>query len=227
MKRIIVAIDGPAGAGKGTVAKRLADHLNYIYIDTGAMYRAVALMSKRQGVDWEDESAVSAVAQEITIEFRYTPEGAIHTYINSNDETTAIRAHDISHGASVVGQYRAVRTALDEKQREMGENGGIVIEGRDIATSIFPNAEVKVYLTATPETRARRRMAELIAKTGEAIDFKTILTQTIERDERDANRLHSPLRKADDAIELYTDDLTIEQVVDKLIAIVKMKESAS
>jgi cytidylate kinase len=224
MKRIIVAIDGPAGAGKGTVAKRLAELLDYVYIDTGAMYRAVALVSKRQGVDWEDAASVAQVAQEIAIEFKFSPEGP-RFYIDGVDESSAIRAHDISNGASIVGQHEKVRLALDEKQQALGKNGGIVMEGRDITTRIFPEAEVKIFLTATPETRARRRMAELTAKTGEAIDFATILAETKERDERDSNRQHSPLRKADDAIEIYTDDLTIDEVVEKLLTIVRMREN--
>jgi cytidylate kinase len=215
----IVAIDGPAGAGKSSVSRLLARRLGFIFIDSGAMYRAVALISKRRNIDWADEAGVSTVAKNLSFTFLQTPNGT-RCIVNGLDETENLRSPDISQGSSIVAVYKDVRIALDKIQKDMGVNGGIVIEGRDIATTIFPNADVKIFLTATPETRTQRRIAELKAKTGEVLDYETTLAETKERDARDMNREHSPLRKAVDATEIYTDNHTIDEVVEKLASLV-------
>lgn len=214
----IIAIDGPAGAGKSTASKLLAKKLGYLYIDSGAMYRSVALIAKQQGVNWENETAISDIAEKMNFHFEDADNG-IRCIVNNADITDQLRTPDISHGSSVVAQYPKVRFAVDGIQRELGKSGGVVIEGRDVSTSVFPNADVKIFLTATPETRTRRRIAELQAKTGQTIDFEAELAKTKERDERDSTRIHSPLKKADDATEIYTDNMTMDEVVDRLISL--------
>lgn len=218
----IIAIDGPAGAGKSTASKLLAKKLDYIFIDTGAMYRAVALIAKRHNIDWQDEIGVSQVAEQIHISFQQTDHG-LRCIVNNIDETDSLRTPDISKGSSIVAVYKQVREALNQIQRDMGKEGGIVIEGRDIATSIFPNADIKVFLTATPETRTRRRIAEIKGKTGQELDYEQTLAETKERDDRDINREHSPLQKAPDAIEIYTDNMTMDEVVEKLASLAREK----
>ncbi len=190
-KTITIAIDGPAGAGKSTLARRLAERLGYLYIDTGAMYRAVALWAKRLGVSWDDAARLEQLARESCIEL--CSGGRVR--LNGEDVSEAIRDPDISEGASRVSAIPGVRRALVEKQQQMGREASVVMEGRDIGTVVFPEAEVKIYLDATPEERARRRMKDLAARGLEA-EFSRVLEEMKRRDERDSTRADSPLRQA-------------------------------
>jgi CMP/dCMP kinase len=219
MSEPIVAIDGPAGAGKSTVARSLARGLGYTYIDSGAMYRAVALLAARQGISYEDGEALSQLARRLRFEFVSDGESP-RLLVDGEDVSRAIRTPEISRGSSEVSRWPGVRTALVEEQRRLGHRGGAVMEGRDIGTVVFPDAEVKIYLTATPEERAHRRTAELRER-GEDVDGAQVLRDVIERDERDMRRQHSPLRRAEDAVEVLTDGLTLSEVVERLEALVR------
>ncbi|MFN3648389.1 MAG: (d)CMP kinase [Armatimonadota bacterium] len=220
--RPIVAIDGPAGAGKSTITRRLARRLDYVFIDTGAMYRAVALFAQRRGVPFDDPEGLTRLAESLRFEFRPDGESA-RLFVEGEDVSEAIRTPEVSRGSSQVSVWPGVRAALVAHQRRMGEAGGVVMEGRDIGTVVFPHARVKIYLTATEEERARRRCLELTAK-GAAANEAEVLCEVRERDRRDMEREHSPLRKADDAVEVVTDGLTIEQVVDCLEELVRKRE---
>ena len=221
-QRPIVAIDGPAGAGKSTVARQLARRLGYVYIDSGAMYRTVALLSRRAGIAWDDPIALTALTE--TLHFRFIPDGERpRLLVNEEDVSEAIRTSEISRGASEVSRWPGVRAALVARQQELGAAGGVVMEGRDIGTVVFPQAGVKIYLTATPEERARRRALELHGR-GEPVEEADVLADVIARDERDMRREHSPLRRAEDAVEFITDGLTQEQVLDGLERLVHQRE---
>ena len=211
----VIAIDGPVGAGKSTVARALAQRLGYRYVDTGAMYRAVAWQATHRGIDLNDRAAVAEVARAIEIEF-VPGAGGQRVVAQGTDVTEAIRSPRMSEGASVVSAYPEVREALVALQRRMGEGGGVVMEGRDIGTVVFPNAEVKIYLDASLDNRARRRHEELRAK-GEAITFEGVREALRERDHRDSTRAHSPLRAAPDAVVIDSTTLTVAQVVDEIM----------
>lgn len=211
----VIAIDGPVGAGKSTVARALAARLGYRYVDTGAMYRSVALEAQRRGVAWEDEAAVAAVARAVRIEFAPGADGQ-RVLVDGRDVTEAIRAPRISEGASVVSAYPAVREAMVAQQRRMGEGGGVVMEGRDIGTVVFPDADVKVFLDASLDERARRRYAELRAK-GEAVTYAQVREALRERDLRDATRAHSPLTAAPDAVVIDSTALSVDEVVEAIL----------
>lgn len=200
---MIVAIDGPAGSGKSTVARATADALGFTYLDSGAMYRAVGLLLLERG------GAASEQAERLDIRL------GERVIADGRDVTEAIRTPEVSEAASKVATNQAVRAALVRKQRELMADGDWVAEGRDIGTVVAPDAEVKVFLTASPEERARRRAAELGA------DFETVLRDQALRDEQDASREHSPLRPADDATDLDTTGLTIDQVVVRIVALVE------
>jgi cytidylate kinase len=218
IKPFVVAIDGPAGAGKSTVAKKLAARLGYAFLDTGAIYRAVALEARARGIDWSDADAVAAVAQSLDITF--VPRGEINAVeVDGHDVTREIRAPEMSDGASRVSAHPPVRAALLGLQRRLGSQRSIVAEGRDTGTVVFPEAGAKFFLTATPEERARRRAQELIA-TGRPADQAAVLRDIQERDQRDTTRAVAPLRRADDAIEIDSGGLTPEQVVEKMAVIV-------
>ncbi|MFK7990362.1 MAG: (d)CMP kinase [Sandaracinaceae bacterium] len=219
-RRRVVAIDGPAGAGKSTAARRLAEALGYSLIDTGALYRAVALVAKERGVDWADGDALGALARSLDLRFGVPTAGQRPPLLlDGVDRGGDIRSQDISMGASRVSAHPPVREALLGVQRRMGEGGGVVLEGRDIGTVVFPNAEVKVFLTASPQARAERRCAEL-ARRGEPADVARVAQEIAERDERDANRPVAPLRPAEDAILLDSTELDLDGVVRALIRIV-------
>jgi len=218
---IIVAVDGPAGAGKSTVARLCAERLGFALVDTGALYRAVALRARRAGLDWTDEPAVAALAASLRIEFRLE-NGVNHILIDGEDATDAIRSPEMSRGASMVSARPAVRAALLELQRRLAraEPRGAVLEGRDIGTVVFPDAPVKVFLTASPEERARRRHEELHAK-GSDVSFESVLADQIARDRDDSTRAVAPLRPADDALILDSTGFGIDAVVGRIVEAVR------
>jgi len=221
MKRLKVAIDGPSGAGKSTVARSLAKRLGYAYIDTGAMYRAVALIAKLEAIAIDDETGLSRLASFLQITFS-NQNDVIRVLCNGEDITEAIRAPDISLLASDVSKRKGVREALVRIQREMGQKGGVVLEGRDIGTVVFPDAEVKFYLDAKTEERAQRRRRELSEK-GIEVDFPETLAEVVRRDQNDMRRALSPLRKAEDAILIDSTDRSIEEVVEEMLRAVHSK----
>jgi cytidylate kinase len=214
----VVAVDGPVGSGKSSVARAAAERLGYVYLDTGAMYRAVGLLATEAGVALDDEDAVVAVAQDARL--RFAPDGRL--YVAGRDVSDAIRTLEMGAAASKVSALPGVRRHLVEQQRALAAAADIVMEGRDIGTNVFPDAAVKVYLTARPEVRAARRAAELRAN-GDEVDVEEVLEALMERDRRDSARAVAPLRKAADAVELDTSQLTLEQVVDELVAIVRSR----
>lgn len=217
---MIVAIDGPAGAGKSSIASRLAERLGFAFLDTGAMYRAVTLAALRQGLGSRDERAIAQLAEELTIEF-----DGKQTLLNNEDVSTAIRAVDVSAAVYLAADNLSVRRRLVDLQRQIASERDIVTEGRDQGTVAFPHAECKIFLTASREERARRRFEEL-SNRGEIVTFEEVLSQQDERDRRDETRPVGRLIKADDAIEVFTDDLNLEQVVDRLERIVRQKAVA-
>jgi len=210
----IIAIDGPVGVGKSAVAAQLARRLGFIYIDTGAMYRAVALKALRAGLCLDDADAVAALARETHLHFE-RKEGELRMICDGMDVSEAIRLPEVSAATSPVADNPAVRERLVALQREMGENGGVVMEGRDISTVVFPDAELKIYLDARPDIRARRRCDQLIAK-GKSITYEKTLEDLNERDRRDRMRPVGALKKADDAVIVDTSDLTEDQVIEEL-----------
>ena len=218
MKKIVVAIDGPAGAGKSTIAKLVAEKLGYAYIDTGAMYRSVAWKFLQTGKAFE-EAFISQLAQTMVIEFK--PEASVNrVFVDSVEVTAAIRSTEVTAIVSKVAAIGAVREAMVAQQRRMGEAGGVLMDGRDIGTVVFPNAQLKVFLTASVEERALRRYKELIAK-GEKVDLAQLQKDIASRDKQDSERAISPLRQAEDALLLDTSDMNIEQVTDKILQLVQ------
>ena len=218
-----IAIDGPAGAGKSTIAKLLAKRLGFVYVDTGAMYRAVALYGLRQGLDLDDAAAVCGYVGELDIVIRYI-DGAQNVLLNGEDVTTAIRTAEAGAGASRVAVYAAVREKLVDMQRQMAARDNVVMDGRDIGTHVLPGAAVKIYLDASAETRARRRCKELEGLQL-SFDYDTIKSELQKRDAYDMNREISPLRRAEDAVCIDTGDMTPDEVADAICAIAKEKGS--
>jgi CMP/dCMP kinase len=210
----ILAIDGPAGAGKSTVAKRLAKVLGFLYMDTGAMYRALALKVMRQGIDPEDTERVRRILSETRIELA-ADDGQSRVYLDGVDVSDQVRTPEVSQLASKVSTLKVVRERLVELQRGMAAAGGVVAEGRDIGTVVFPNADVKIYLDASPEQRARRRAEEIKGRGGD-VSWERTLAETLERDQRDQERAIAPLRKADDAIVIDTTSMEVDQVIGKI-----------
>ncbi len=214
--RPIVAIDGPAGAGKSTIARRLAEALDFVLVDTGALYRAVALQAQREGVPWSSEGEVAKVAdrlvKEEAITFARDPERGLRVKLAGDDVSEAIRAPDVAMGASAVSAHAGVRAALLDLQRHAGKGGGVVLEGRDIGTVVFPDAERKFFLTAKPEVRAKRRYEELQGK-GQKVTLEETLADVLQRDAQDTGRAHAPLRQAEDAILVDSSDMTIDETV--------------
>ena len=216
-----VAIDGPAGAGKSTIAKRLAKELGFVYVDTGAMYRAIGLYMLKNSVDGSDEAAVSEAVKNVEVTLSYD-NGVQCVYLNGEDVSGMIRTEEVSALASQTSAYQAVREKLLDLQRTMAKNNDVLMDGRDIGTTILPNADVKIYLTASVETRAKRRYDEYIAK-GQTCDLAEIEEDIKTRDHNDMTRKISPLKKADDAIEVDSSNMNIDEVVETIKNICKEK----
>ena len=208
IKPLIVAIDGYSSCGKSTIAKALAKHACSTYVDTGAMYRAVALFMTRQNVT-QPESIVKELAQ-VHIDFTRTPDGAQHVTLNGEDVESQIRTLEIGNRASEISQIKEVRAFLVAQQQKMGEQTGVVMDGRDIGTVVFPNADLKLFLTARPEVRAQRRFNELVEK-GQQPVYEEVLADVTARDYRDTHRAESPLRQAEDAIVVDNSDMTPDE----------------
>lgn len=209
---INVALDGPSGAGKSTIARAAAKKLGYVYVDTGAMYRSIALYILDKGVDPEDEQAVVASLPDIDVKLAYE-NGEQRVILNGEDVSARIRTSEVSMAASKTSSYPRVREFLLGLQKDISKKNNIIMDGRDIGTVILPDAQVKIFLTASAEKRAERRLKELVEK-GEDISFEEVLADIIKRDEQDMNRETAPLKKADDAIEVDTSDLTLEESID-------------
>jgi CMP/dCMP kinase len=212
MRRIVVAIDGPAGAGKSTASRALAQRLGYGYVDTGAMYRAVGVLAAERGVAFEDDDALERLVTGLSFELR---DGGTTLAVDGREVSAAIRRADAGELASRVSTRPAVRSRLVALQRALGASGGVVMEGRDIGTVVFPDAPVKLYLIASPAERARRRAAELRAR-GEQVDEAALAADLTARDRRDSERAHSPLRPASDARLIDTTHLSLDEVVDRM-----------
>ncbi len=222
-KGIVVAIDGPSGAGKSTVARLLAERLGYLYIDTGAMFRTVALAVKRANISPEDEEALAALCRGLEISF-VRREGAYRVLANGEDVSEAIRTPEISLLTSRISMKKAVREVLLHEQRRMGQSGNVVLEGRDIGSVVFPDAEVKFFLSASPEERGKRRFLELQAK-GEKVNLEQTITEVAARDAQDEQREHAPLRMADDALLVDSDGISVEDVLGRMEKIVRTRET--
>ncbi|MBL4634100.1 MAG: (d)CMP kinase [Kofleriaceae bacterium] len=220
----VVAIDGPAGAGKSAVSKRLTLALGYQLLDTGALYRSIAYLAQKGGIDWQDEQGLAEIAAKLEVDFRL--DGEInHLHVGGEDLTELIRSPEISVGASIVSRHPMVRTALLQLQRDLASSGGVVAEGRDVGTVVFPNADAKFFLTASDEVRAQRRYDELISK-GVETDFESTLKEMLERDERDTGRELAPLIQAEDAILVDSSNTGVDEVVAQMLAHVRQVEAA-
>ncbi|MCS7252600.1 MAG: (d)CMP kinase [Armatimonadota bacterium] len=221
-RRFVVAIDGPAGAGKSTVAKLLARHLGWLHIDTGAMYRAVALKALRMKVPLDDEGALATIASSVRIEFSNSPDGIQRVLLDGEDVTEAIRTPDVDEAVSVVSAHSAVRRIMQGLQRKLVEGVHAIAEGRDMQTVVFPDAELKIFLTASLEERAKRRWLELKSR-GYDVTLEEELKRTEERDRLDATRVDSPLAMASDAVVIDTTHMTPQEVVEHIIALIAQR----
>ena len=215
---ISVAIDGPSGAGKSTLAKRLAGDMGYVYVDTGAMYRAIGLYTLRQGKDPKDAAAVEALLPQISMEAKPAP-GGQQMLLNGEDVTAEVRREEVGMAASAVSAHPAVRAFLLEKQREMARSQNVLMDGRDIGTVVLPDATVKIFLTAAAEARAQRRMKELVEK-GQPKSFEAVLADVLQRDLQDSTRAAAPLKQAEDAIRLDTTYLDFDESFERMKEII-------
>ena len=216
-----IAIDGPAGAGKSTIAKQLAKELSFIYVDTGAMYRSMALYFMRNGIAKEDEAAISDACKTVEVSIAYE-NGEQQMLLNGENVSKEIRKEEVGKMASATSVYKEVRTKLVELQQKLAADKDVIMDGRDIGTCVLPNAQVKIYLTASVETRAERRYQELLEK-GAACDLEVIKKDIADRDYQDMHREISPLKQAEDAILVDSSDMGIEEVTDKIISIFNEK----
>ena len=213
-----IAIDGPAGAGKSTIAKAVARELGYVYIDTGAMYRAVGLFCLDQAIALTDEARVSEEVRDIDITIAYDEEGAQQVFLNGANVSTRIRTQQVGDAASTVSQYPAVREKMVKLQQSLAEHTSVVMDGRDIASKVLPHADTKIYLTASVEERARRRANELREK-GETCDIAEVEAEIRARDDRDMHRQHSPLIQVPEAVLVDSSTLTIDETIDRILEI--------
>lgn len=213
-----IAIDGPAGAGKSTIAKAVARELGYVYIDTGAMYRAVGLFCLDEAIALTDEARVSEAVRDIDITIAYDEEGAQQVFLNGANVSTRIRTQQVGDAASTVSQYPAVREKMVKMQQSLAEHTSVVMDGRDIASKVLPNADTKIYLTASVEERARRRANELREK-GELCDIAEVEAEIRARDDRDMHRQHSPLIQVPEAVLVDSSTLTIDETIDRILEI--------
>lgn len=225
MNYISVAIDGPSGAGKSTLARKAAAALGYLYVDTGAIYRTVALSAVRRGIDPADAARLIPTLPELDIRLEYAEDGLQHMYLNGEDVSQAIRVHEISQHASTVSAIPEVRAFLLELQRDLARKNNVIMDGRDIGTVVLPHAQVKIFLTASPESRAQRRHLELQQR-GQNTEFDTVLRDIIKRDEQDTNRPIAPLRQAEDAVLVDTTHLDLEQSFQAILDTIKEKIKA-
>lgn len=222
---LIIAIDGPAGAGKSTAAKRLADALGYLYVDSGAMYRAVALGCIQQGIDIDDPKEVGRVVRDMDIQLETTAQG-LQVFLNGADVTDSIRSKKVGETVSQVALVPSVRARLVAIQQDMASRGGIVMDGRDIGTVVLPHADVKIYLTASDQERAKRRHKELQAS-GVDVSFEEVLHSIRTRDRMDKNRKVAPLKKADDAVVVDSTGISESEVVQKILSICRSRRKDS
>ncbi|MBP0980860.1 MAG: (d)CMP kinase [Oscillospiraceae bacterium] len=220
-KNFAIAIDGPAAAGKSSVARRLAAELGFLYVDTGALYRSIGYYAHTKGVATDDAENVVALLPEIKVELKYV-DGVQQIWLNGKNVSAEIRLPEMSMAASNVSAMPQVRAFLLDLQRSIAAENSVVMDGRDIATVILPNADIKFFLTASPEARTRRRMLEFEQK-GQKVDFDALLAETIQRDYNDSHRAAAPLKQADDAILIDNTDYDFEQTIEKMLAIVKEK----
>lgn len=221
MGQLLIAVDGPVGAGKSTISDEVAKALNILHLDTGAMYRAVGLAALKKGVDLEDEAAVSALLESITVDVAYQ-NGRQKTLLDGEDVSEKIRTQKAGQAASAVSRYGAVRRAMVERQRALATHTDMLLDGRDIGTVVLQDAPVKIYLTASCQARAARRRAQLLKK-GVDVPLEDILSEVKARDEQDMNRAVDPLKKAPDAVEVDSSSLTFEETVAHILRIVKEK----
>ncbi len=223
MKTYSIAIDGPAGAGKSTIAKAVSSNLSFIYVDTGAMYRAMALFLLRKGIEPDDLSGISKVYDDVDINLDYIDKEQ-QIYLNAENVSKVIRTEEVGNAASTVSKHLIIREKLVELQQKIAMNTSVVMDGRDIGTVVLPSADLKIYLTASPEERAKRRYLDLKDK-GIDGDVEVIKEDIISRDNQDMNREHSPLRQAEDAILLDSSNMSIEEVVAEILRLFSEKVS--
>ncbi|EGK14055.1 (d)CMP kinase [Kroppenstedtia eburnea] len=223
MSRLSVAIDGPAGAGKSTVARRVAAELGLTYVDTGAMYRAITWKTLQENKDPEDEASVSRLARDTDLRLT-AGKGGVDVWVDGEKVTEAIRTPEVTSQVSRIAGQAGVRKVLTDKQRAMARQGGVVMDGRDIGTQVLPNADVKVFLTASIEERAQRRHLELVRR-GFEVNPEQLKEEIRNRDEKDRNREHSPLRPAEDAVHVDTTGLSIEEVVQSILHLCRSRVS--
>lgn len=216
-----IAIDGPAGAGKSTLSRLLAENLGFVYVDTGALYRAVGLFALRSGVKATDADSVAEILQKASIDLKFE-DGVQHVYLNGEDVSSKIRTPEVSMAASQVSAIPSVRSFLLDLQKSIAAKNNVVMDGRDIGTVVLPNAKIKIFLTASPEDRARRRYEEMIDK-GDIADYSQVLSDIIKRDSADSGRGIAPLRAAEDAIRIDTTGYELEKSLEKIITVVKEK----
>ncbi len=217
---IAIALDGPAGAGKSTIARRAASELNYIYVDTGALYRSIALAALKKGIEPDDAAEAEKLLPEITVDLAFNESGEQIVLLNGENVSADIRTPEVSMAASKISAIPAVRAFLLDLQRGMAKTHNVIMDGRDIGTVVLPDAQVKIFLTASPEARAGRRYKELVEK-GMDVNFEDILQDVITRDYNDSHRETAPLKPAPDSVTVDTTELDFEQSVEKIISVIK------
>jgi len=225
MRKIIIAIDGHSACGKSSTAKVIAKHLGYIYLDSGAMYRATTLFFIQNKVALTNSAHIEKALQQVLIEFKHNKEGLISTYLNGKNVEEEIRSMEVSDKVSEVSALKPVREAMVAQQQLLGQSKGIVMDGRDIGSVVFTHAELKIFMTATVQVRAKRRQKELISK-GQNITFEEVLKNVVDRDQKDSSRKESPLLKVEDAIEIDNSHMTFDEQVNKIINLAESKIAA-